>query len=100
MVILGGETPSREGNLVMRPCVEPVTLDLASGTWHPGTAPCKDGRSDNRDALDAADKGADGYHHFLDAVSRLRTRRVAFAIALARGLPSVTPTPRVTAHGG
>jgi len=104
VVILGGETPSREGNLVMRPCVEPVTLDLATGTWHPNATVGRDERPQDESVVAHAGEGiglgAGEYRHFLESVSRLRTRRVAFAIALARGLPRVTPAPRVTAHGG
>lgn len=86
-VVLGGETPCFDEGLVMRPCREPVVLDLAAGRWH--TALPKGGTPAEVDAEGCSDQSS-----FLSVVGRLQTSRVAFALAVAPGIP------RVATHGG
>jgi len=105
VVVLGGEAPSREGAgaATMRPCPDPLVLDVLSRSWHScsarrdrevevnkscwgSEAPAEEGSSEG--------SHADEHAAFLQLVGRLRTRRVAFALTVAPGIP------KVAAHGG
>jgi len=86
LVVLGGETPNQNG-VMMEPCQEPIALDVVGGCWHSST------HSVAREAPGAFARRTD-HDDFLEAVGRLRTGRVAFAMAVAQGLP------RVATHSG
>eukprot|EP00401_Gymnodinium_catenatum_P066070 CAMPEP_0117532258 /NCGR_PEP_ID=MMETSP0784-20121206/39275_1 /TAXON_ID=39447 /ORGANISM="" /LENGTH=350 /DNA_ID=CAMNT_0005328645 /DNA_START=52 /DNA_END=1105 /DNA_ORIENTATION=+ len=81
LVVLGGETPNQNG-VMMEPCQEPIALDVVGGCWHSST------HSVAREAPGAFARRTD-HDDFLEAVGRLRTGRVAFAMAVAQGLPRV-----------
>jgi len=71
VVVLGGEMPSVDEGMV--DCEEPIVLDLTERRWH-----CQNSETVLFD-----------HSGFLHATSKLRIKRIAFAIAMAPGLPDI-----------
>jgi len=108
VVVLGGEAPSREGTgaAAMQPCPDPLVLDVLGRSWQRWPAGDVEVNKKLRlkravptaeaPAEECSSEGShvDEHAAFLQSIGRLRTKRVAFALTVAPGIP------KVAAHGG
>jgi len=87
LVVLGGDTPSDTAAWQSAPCPEPAVLDISRGRWYNQMADSQmEQPLDSHSSSDGADL------NFIQTVLRMRTNRIACAMCVAQGLPSVRKT--------